>query len=399
MVTTTPRKVCVVGSGMTYLSGISYYTYFLVENLSADHNVSAILMRNLVPRRLYPGSDRIGESITGFSTADIVPTFNGIDWTTVPSVFRALGFLAQQDPDVIVLQWWSASSLPGYHSIAAWARHRKIPVIVELHEGLHQAEADIAVLGSLALKGFRALLARANAYVVHSLYDEDRFVNDFGLLRSKIAVIPSGPFTTSPAKDRRRAPIDIDDFSGTTILFFGTIRPYKGLEDLVAAFDLLERNEGQQWRLLIVGEPWEDWTKPFEAIEASPHRNEIITVLRYVTDDEAEAYFDQADIVALPYLRSSVSGPLQLTMHRGLPVVVTDVGGLTSAVKDYKGAVLTPVSNPAALANGIATAKSLVGTKHEDPHSWTVAAHAYGALFEKVLNEQTPREAIPPSSA
>jgi glycosyltransferase involved in cell wall biosynthesis len=172
-----------------------------------------------------------------------------------------------------------------------------------------------------------------------------------------------------------------------TILFFGTIRPYKGLEDLVDAFDLLPRDEGFAWRLLVVGETWEGWTLPLERISASPHREEIEVVNRYVTDEEVREFFAASDLVALPYLRSSASGPLHLTMTTGLPVVVTRVGGLESAAKGYSGAVLVNAADPKDLRRGILEAVDLVGRRHEDPYSWDAIRSLYAAVFDSVSSQ------------
>src|SRR5207302_7262954 len=53
-------RVCVVGAGMRFLSGISCYTLRLTNALAEAHPVSAILMRQLLPTRLYPGWKRVG---------------------------------------------------------------------------------------------------------------------------------------------------------------------------------------------------------------------------------------------------------------------------------------------------------------------------------------------------
>jgi len=172
-----------------------------------------------------------------------------------------------------------------------------------------------------------------------------------------------------------------------TILFFGTVRPYKGLEVLVEAFDRLCEQQPGRWRLIVVGEPWEGWRLPFDKVAASPNRTAIETVARYVRDEEIPEYFSRADVVALPYLESSASGPLHLTMAAGLPVVVTAVGGLGYAVSEYKGAVLVPPADPAALMQGILDAQPLFRSRFEDPHSWSTTREAFEELFVKLLQD------------
>ena len=73
-------------------------------------------------------------------------------------------------------------------------------------------------------------------------------------------------------------------------MFFGLIRPYKGLEDLIKAFDALSATEAESFTLTVVGETWEGWELPAELIAASPYRDRINFVNRYVTDSEAAAF-------------------------------------------------------------------------------------------------------------
>ncbi len=365
---------------MRFVSGLSYYTYFLSKSLSTTNDVSVILVRKLVPRFVYPGRARVGASISKLSTADFAPTFDGLDWYVVPSVPKAARFFRRLQPEVLILQWWSAACLPSYFALTREARLLGVPVVVEFHENLHPAEARVPLLGRVAALGLRQLVKRATAYVVHSEQDRNQFCAQYALSREDVVVVPLGPF---PLLHEPRPVRSSGD--PTTILFFGTIRPYKGLEDLVDAFDILCQQDPGRWRLLIVGEPWENWTLPLDKIQQSAHRADIELVDRYVADEELPGYFGRADLVALPYLESAASGPLHMTMATGLPVVVTTVGGLVSAVEGYSGAVQVPPSNPAALAQGVTEAARLTGRRHEDPHSWHHTEILFGAVIARFV--------------
>jgi glycosyltransferase involved in cell wall biosynthesis len=134
-----------------------------------------------------------------------------------------------------------------------------------------------------------------------------------------------------------------------------------------------------------VGETWEGWDLPNQLIAASPHRDRITFVNRYVTDAEAAGFFAGADVVVLPYHRSSSSGPLQIAMAAGLPVVATKVGGLVEATADYPGAVLADPSSPASLADGILRAAELVGRRFQGVSTWADTARGYTELFDGIL--------------
>jgi glycosyltransferase involved in cell wall biosynthesis len=108
-----------------------------------------------------------------------------------------------------------------------------------------------------------------------------------------------------------------------------------------------------------------------------------------VADAEVNAFFAAADVVVLPYRRSSASGPLHIAMSHGLPVVVTAVGGLAEAAGGYSGAVLVRPADPTELAAAVVTATALTGRRHTDPSSWSDTVAAYRRLFDRLWPQNT----------
>jgi len=178
-------------------------------------------------------------------------------------------------------------------------------------------------------------------------------------------------------------------------LYFGVIRPFKGVEDLVAAFNMLDPDLAGAFRLCVVGETWEGWTAPDDAIARSPYRHLIERVDRYVTDSELAAFVKRADAIVLPYHRSSSSGPLQVAMSAGLPVIVTDVGGLVEAVQGYPGALLVPPRNPAALQAALPKLLDRRGCRYADPHSWSRTVQGYQQLINLLNDGEATKEQLP----
>ena len=168
----------------------------------------------------------------------------------------------------------------------------------------------------------------------------------------------------------------------------------------MAAFSGLDRGDAERFRLTIVGETWEGWSAPDEAIARSPHADLIERVDRYVTDAELAEYFASADAVVLPYHRSSASGPLQIAMSAGLPVVVTSVGGLVEAVRDYPGALLVPPRDVPALRGALLGLPALRGRRYRDPHSWESVADEFTALIDQIRGTAAHRaDAVRPVPA
>jgi glycosyltransferase involved in cell wall biosynthesis len=227
------------------------------------------------------------------------------------------------------------------------------------------------------------LFRLADAYVVHSAFDRDLIVGRFGLPGDAFHVVPHASYDTytdSSAEVHRQAPDGV-----LNLLYFGIIRPFKGVEDLIRAFEAIPDDQADRFWLTVVGETWEGHTLPTELIAASPRRDRITLVNRYVQDDEVDGYFRGADIVVLPYHRSSMSGPLHVAMNYGLPVVVTSVGGLVEAASAYGGAVLVEPKDPASLRDGILRASGLVGQEFSSPHEWDATRRLYGEVIAAAL--------------
>jgi glycosyltransferase involved in cell wall biosynthesis len=375
--------VLVVGSGTRFISGISHHTRYVAIALSERLSVSVILMRQLIPGRLYPGRDRIGAALTDASYPRAVDVFDGVDWYWLPSMVRALLFMRRHRPDTVLFQWWTGAVLHSYLLLALAARLYGARIVVEVHEIQDTGEAEIAPVRWYVDHFGRVFMRMSDAFIVRSAGDQAELRTRFGLAHRPVQVAHPGPYShyeVTDAQPLREAPAE-----ACNILFFGTIRPYKGLETLVEAFELLcHENEGADYWLTAVGETWEDWKKPLEMIESSPYRDRITLINRYVTDAEVSRWFAGADVVALPYLRSAASGPLHLAMHVGLPLVVTEVGGLIDAASGYDGAILVPSGDPVALRDGVREASISRGKRFQDVASWSKNADALLALASEI---------------
>ena len=368
---------------MHFTSGISFCTVRMANALAKRHPASAILMRELVPRRFYPGRVRVGMEVTAQGYDASVDVYDGVNWYWIPSIFGGLRALLRHRPHVVIFHWWTGAVAHSYLVLAALSRLIGARVIFELHEIQDTGEARLPLAAKYARTIWRLLDPLVEAFVIHSNADRPSVAQRFRTGDRPVTVIPVGSYDhygdISTMAPLREAPSDV-----CNLLFFGTIRPYKGLEDLVAAFNSLTAEQASGLWLTVVGETWEGWTKPAELIAESPHRDRITFVNSYVTDAEVAGYLAGADVVVLPYHRSSSSGPLHVAMSAGLPVVVTSVGGLTEAADSYPGAVFVPPQDPDALLGAIAEARKLVGERFDDPHSWENVVDLYDALADSL---------------
>jgi glycosyltransferase involved in cell wall biosynthesis len=390
------RRVLVVGAGTHFLSAMSYYTIRLTNALAQRFAVAIIPMRQLIPTFLYPGRSRVGSTSTRLELDPAVTAMRGIDWFWGLDLARDLHGLRAWRPDIVIFQWWTGSVLHTYLAVALLAWLQGALVIIECHEVLDTAEQRIPLARAWVRTMGWPFFGLADAFVIHSEADRRPIEERYGVGDRPCVVIPHGPndhhastrsADSSAPFELRGAPPGV-----LNLLFFGIIRPYKGLEDLVRAFEMLDDDEVMHYWLTVVGETWEGWDLPIQLIERSRLRSRITLVNHFVDDDEVTAYFAGADAVVLPYHRSSASSPASVAMANGLPLVLTAVGGLPEAVAGYQGAILVPARDPCALRDAIRRLPQLRGRRYRDQHSWDYTVTAYEELINRL---GTPRDGSP----
>lgn len=384
----TSSKVVVVGAGTRFLSAMSYYTICVANALSERFVVAAIPMRRLLPTFMYPGRSRVGAIATRLEYDPAIQVLDGVDWFWGPSLLRDLNALRRFRPEVVIFEWWTGTVLHSYLAIAFIAKLLGASIIVEFHEVLDTSEDRIPLVRAWVRALGWPFFRMVSGFVIHSDADRGPLEERYRLRGLPCELIPHGPFdhhVSTQSNDGPRHPAPREAPQGTlNLLYFGIIRPYKGVSDLIEAFSLLDAEEVEDYWLTIVGEIWEGWDLPARQIESSPHRERITLVNRFVDDDEVAAHFSGADAVVLPYHRSSASGPAHVTMSSGLPLVVTSVGGLPTAVAEYEGAILVPPHDATALRDAIRQLPKLCGQTYKDPHSWDRTVSRFAELMEQL---------------
>lgn len=188
----------------------------------------------------------------------------------------------------------------------------------------------------------------ANHIFVHTNKMKDELIFGFDVNEKNVTVIPYGinnavPYTDLTQEEaRRRLGIDCSE---KVILYFGAIKPYKGLEYLVMAFQRVAAQEN--YRLVIAGERKkgyeEYWDSIKNMIEQDPSREKILQKIEFIPDSETETYFKAADVAVLSYTEIFQSGILFMTYAYGLPVIATDVGSFREdIVEGQTGFVCRP---------------------------------------------------------
>lgn len=173
---------------------------------------------------------------------------------------------------------------------------------------------------------------------VHTQKMKDELTAVFKVSGDKVTVIRFGVNNSLPVTEltfidaKRKLGIMA---SHKTLLFFGRIRAYKGLDYLIRAFEQVALQD-KNYRLIIAGELKKDslqyWQEVQESIARAGTDKQIIQHIRFIEDAETEVYFKAADVLVVPYTAVFQSGVLFLAYSFGLPVIATDVGSLCEDV-------------------------------------------------------------------
>jgi D-inositol-3-phosphate glycosyltransferase len=197
---------------------------------------------------------------------------------------------------------------------------------------------------------------------VHTQKMKDELCGDFDVAEKTVTVIrhpvnnafPDTALTSAEAK--RRLGLRDDE---KAVLFFGRIRPYKGIEYLLDAFRLLSADERANYRLIVAGEPKkgsEEYLHEIQQLVKREFKHEqVILRIQFIPDDEMELYLKGADVLVLPYKEIFQSGVLFLAYSFGLPVVATDVGSFREEIVEGSTGFLCKPGDPTELAKAIET--------------------------------------------
>jgi glycosyltransferase involved in cell wall biosynthesis len=239
------------------------------------------------------------------------------------------------------------------------------------------------------LAATRRLLRRMDAVVTHSRHGAARLEGELGLDPAKVHVIPHGVFdylTRLPVE--RPLPAELAQVDGPVVLFFGLLRPYKGVDVLIEAFHEIEGAE-----LWVVGMP----RMPLEPLRelAAGVRGRIRFLPRFVDDAEIPALFRRADIVVLPYREIDQSGVLYTALAFGKPIVLTSVGGFGELAAEGLARAVSPGA-PRELAAAIqqlldddlerARLASAAASAAAGPYSWDAIGRRTMDLYRALLD-------------
>ena len=345
VMTVTRTRVAIVGPVHPFRAGIAYCTTRLAEELHAD----VISFKRLYPKRFYPGGDDIDPTLPRADAAFMLDILNPLTWLRARRTLRSY--------DAVIFVWW----------IWVWAIPYRVMML-----GLRRVILQCHNIGEKEPAWWKRALSnivlrRANVLVVHAKSEAEE-----AWRRTKRDVVTA----FLPVHELGAVKSAAEGGGAPRALFFGHIRPFKGLDILLEAWKRLKSDV----TLVVAGEPW-------FGFKAVPQAN-VRFDLRYVPDADVARYFNETDVVIAPYRTEAQSGVAMTAFHFGKPVIASRVGGLPDII-DGENGILIPPEDPDALAKAVdeffttrdraAMARAAAATARR--FSWA----EYGAIISRLV--------------
>ena len=333
-------RIAYLSTYYPFRGGIAQFNADLLEAFGKQHEVKAFTFTRQYPSFLFPGKTQYVTAQDKAKKVDsqaILDTVNPFSWCSAASK------IAAWKPDLVIMKYWMSYLAPSLGTVARRLRRKGIPTITVLDNVIpHETKFFDKPFSRWFLRQNSGCVAMSEA-----------------VLRDMLSLTPDKPYILQPhplydhfgtrinATEARQA-LGLDP-TRRTLLFFGLIRDYKGLDLLIDAMPLL----GPQYQLVIAGESYGSFEKYEAQIAASGCADRIRVFNRYIDDEEVPKFFSAADVCVLPYKSATQSGITAIALHFEVPVVATPVGGLAESVERPGIGLMTPAISAESLAETI----------------------------------------------
>ena len=311
-------KVSVFSTFYPFRGGIAQFSSSLFRSLEKLSSVKATTFKRQYPNFLFPGKTQF---VTDEDQVDKITAERVLDSINPLTYYKTAKNINEQKPDLYISNYWMTFFGPAL-GIISRLLNKNIKQIAILHNVTpHEKKFFDKPFTSFFLK-------KTDGFVVMS----DSVLKDLLTLKPNAKYIRIdhpvyNHFGEKIEQEKAISQLKLDQ-NKKTLLFFGFIRGYKGLDLLLKAFELLDNS----YQLIIAGEVYGDFNKYQELIDISKKGNDIHLFTDYISDEEVPLFFSASDVCILPYKSATQSGITAISNHFCLPIIATDVGGLKETI-------------------------------------------------------------------
>lgn len=333
-------KIAMLSTFYPFRGGIAQFNANLYEVLKKENEVLAYTFKRQYPNFLFPGKTQY---VTPDDNARPIESIQMLDTANPLTYFKTARQINREKPDILIMKYWMSYFAPSLGTVANKVRKNGTKAITVLDNVIpHEQKFFDKPLTTWFLKqndGFIAMSESVQNDLL-SLYPKAKSIlkphplyNHFG---DKVEVI------------KARKSLEIDP-NKKTILFFGLIRDYKGLDLLIDAVSMLD----DSYQLIIAGETYGSFDKYGEHIKKANNPGRIKVFNRYISDNEVPLFFSAADVCVLPYRSATQSGITSIAYHFELPLIATNTGGLKESIEKPGVGLMIPEISASSIAETI----------------------------------------------
>lgn len=341
-------RIAIVAPTYPLRGGIAQFTSLMSAQLSKrGYEVKSFSFQKQYPNFIFPGKTQIDKSVEKLTVKSSEPVFipyNPLSWG------KTFIRIKNYHPAIVIFQWWVPLTGPGYGFIDGLLKHFcAIPSLFIVHNVIpHEKWPGGNFWTRFAFrKGQKFFLLSANSKdELYRFYPQARNL--------KVTVSPHPLYDCykgekiTPQKAKQRLNIE----ESKVLLFFGNIKPYKGLKTLLDAFSRVTKKL-KDVRLIIAGEVYGSAKEYFHLIKELNIGDKVTFPNKYIPNEEVGFYFQAADAIVLPYLSATQSGVVQIAFHFEKPVITTDVGSLSEVILNERTGLLVKPGDPKELERTI----------------------------------------------
>jgi len=334
-------RLSLISVGPPYRGGISDLSALLYEELSKDHQVQFINFKRQYPAFLFPGKTeyKVGDRASDFSSNRVIDSINPLTWVQAVKQIEAF------DAEWAIFRYWNPFFAPLIGYIAKKLRKKSVKVAILIDNLVPHEESFLDSWMA------RRILSRADHVITMSKsVSGDVQTHRPGMKTSTLFHPLYEIYKSSHSKAEARSKLNLPDHP--IVLYFGLIRPYKGLDIMIKALGGIKR-EFDDYTALILGEAYEDSQKYEDLIKSEGISSFTIFRNEFIADSELPLYFSAADVLVLPYRTATQSGIVGIALQMDRPVIATKVGGLGEYIQDGETGYLVDPENPEAMGQTI----------------------------------------------
>ncbi len=340
-------RIAFIGPGYPWRGGISEFIMKMAEKAHQQkHDVKVFSLIKQYPKLLFPGKDQIEYSDMSFPF-HIIKSFtpyNPLTWNC------GIQEVINWNPDLVILKYWIPLFAPMYGYILRKLHQRKNIKILYVIDNIdfHEKWAFAKTLTRYALKRADYLVSMSKTvndsiFQIIPEYSHNRVISLFH---------PNYEIERVPDDQIKECFSSLNLPKKKTILFFGYIKKYKGLDILIKSFKKVI-SQIDDIQLLIAGEVYGNDSLYTDLIKENGLESHIAFHNHFIKKEDVAKYFAVADVVVQPYRSATQSGISLLAFSYYKPVISTNTGGLTEIIQSNKNGILVPVENENALADAI----------------------------------------------